>query len=73
MQRLKPAITSDEENPAEPPRHGRPPCRVPPDPPPLVPARPRGRPRKTAASASTVIFPRRKKVVFKLTPVIIGD
>ena len=72
MQRLKPAITSAEEKPAEPPRRGRPPRRVPPDPPP-VPARPRGRPRKNPASASTVIIPRRKKVVFKLTPVIIGD
>ena len=40
VQRLKPAITSDEEKPAEPPRHGRPPCRVPPDPPPPVPAHP---------------------------------
>ena len=73
VQRLKPAITSDEEKPAEPPRRGCPPRRVPPDPPPPVPARPRGRPRKTPASASTVIFPRRKKVIFKLTPVIIGD
>ena len=73
VQRLKPAITSDEEKPAELPRRGRPPRRVPPDPPPPVPARPRGRPRKTPASASTVIFPRRKKVIFKLTSVIIGD
>ena len=61
VQRLKPAITCDEEKPASPPRCGRPSRRVSPDPPPPVPAHPRGRPRKTAASASNVIFPRRKE------------
>ena len=73
VQRLKPVITSDEEKPASPPCCGRPPCRVPPDPPHPVPAHPHRRPWKTAASASTVIFPRRKRVIFRLTPVIIGD
>ena len=83
VQRLKPAVTSDEEKPSEPPRRGRPPRRVSPVPPAPAPARPRGRPRKPTASASTVIlprrikastviFPKRKKVTFKLTPVIIG-
>ena len=71
VQRLKPAVTSDEEKPSEPPLRGRPPRRVPPVPP--APTRPRGRPRKPAASASTVNFPRRKKVTFKLTPVIIDS
>ena len=79
VQRLKPAVTSEEEQPALPPRRGRP-RRVQPDPlPPVQPDPPppvtrrRGRPRKVAASASTIIPTRRKKVTFKLTPVIIGD
>ena len=79
VQRLKPAVTSEEEQPAPPPRRGRP-RRVQPDPPPPVQPDPpppvtrrRGRPRKVAASASTIIPTRRKKVTFKLTPVIIGD
>ena len=55
VQRLKPAVTSDEAQPAPPPRRGRPPRRVQPDPPPPDPPRRRGRPRKVAASASTII------------------
>jgi len=72
VQRLKPAITADNEAPALPPRRGRPPRQVPPDS--SVRPRPRGRPRKIIVSTSAV-FPsnRRKSVVFNLTPVIIKD
>jgi len=72
VDRLKPAVSSDEDKPALPPRRGRPPRQVPTDRP--VAAHPRrpGRPRKAAASASTILPNRTKQVIFKMTPVIIG-
>ncbi len=69
VQRLKPAITAEEDTPELPPRRGRPPRAVrqaPPAP------RPRGRPRKLVDSASSMSPPRRRKsVIFNLSPVII--
>ena len=71
VQRLKPAVTSDDQTPALPPRRGRPPRLPPPvavSPPP--PPKRRGRPRKLIASAFTP--PREiKSVRFKLIPTFI--
>ena len=69
VHRLKPAITSDDQAPAQPPRRGRPlKC-----PPPLVlppPPRVQGRPRKVKVSA--VAPPRaRKSVRFRNLPTFI--
>ena len=70
IQRLKLAITADEDTPELPPRLGRPPRPIAQAPP--APPRPRGRPRKPVDSASTMSPPRRRKsVIFNLSPVII--
>ena len=69
IQRLKPAITADEDTPELPPQRGRPPRPIAQAPP--APPRPCGRPRKPVSSASAMSPPRkRKSIIFNLSPVI---